>query len=165
MNPLWGILVVNIVALFVVPFLAYRYAHKNNLKMLKEKWITEVRNASAALVEACSRLYSANDSLYQSTSGPTILPDAERKSLQNRRDDAYAEVTGAHAKMRLLFKDGDGDFRGLESTISGLISKVDEPVTTGNLRHMDPNARLQAQGEYLKKVNNLLHRHWNEITT
>lgn len=157
MNPLWGILVVNIVALFGVPFLTYRYAHKNNLKILKEKWITEVRNASAELVDACFRLYYANDSLYQSTSGLTVLPDAERRPLQKRRDDAYAEVAGAHAKMKLLFKDGDEDFKGVEPAILGLISKVDEPVTKGNLLYMDSSGRDQAQNEYLNRLVRRIH--------
>lgn len=32
LNPTWLILAVNVIAAFLVPFLTYKYSHKNNIK-------------------------------------------------------------------------------------------------------------------------------------
>jgi hypothetical protein len=164
MNPLWAILAVNLLALFVVPFLTYHFAHKNNLKILKEKWISELRNAATELIEACEKLYSANDSLCSSTSGGNILPDNLRKDLDKRIAEAQAHVTSAKAKIKLLFKDGDDAYQELENSIQNVISSVNEPSTMGDILYIETKKKNIAQEEYLVKVNTLLGRYWDEIS-
>ena len=143
MNPLWAILVVNLIALFAVPFLTYRYAHKNNLKILKEKWISELRSASTDFIEACERLYYANDVLYGSTSGANVIPDDIRKMLQQRREEAQALVTSADAKIRLLFKEDDKSYIDMKSSIDNLIESVDKPSKSGELLHIDVSKKTK----------------------
>ncbi len=164
MDPLWLILVVNVIALFAVPFLTYHFAHKNNLNILKERWICELRNAATELVEACEKLYSANDTLYSSISGSKIITEELRKELQKYRDEAQTHVTGANTKLRLLFKDGDESYLEMEKSIKNFLSSVDEFTKTGDMIHMKIERKNTAQQEYLLKINILLHQRWNEIT-
>ncbi len=164
MNPLWAILVVNVIALFGMPFLTHRYAHKNNLKILKEKWICELRNAITELIEACAKLYHVNATFYSSIIGGNILPDDLLKILQKHRDDAYAHVTSSNAKIQLLFKDGDKSYEELEDSIKNLISSADRPTGEENMQYMDSEKRDSAQREFLVKANRLLHQCWNDIT-
>ena len=163
-NPLWLILVVNALALFLVPFLTYQYAHRNNLRVLKEKWLSEFRAASASYVGACSKLYYANDTRYQKCSHPNTPSDAERTEYIKRCEEAQAEVTSARARIRLLFKEDDSDFSQLEPLIEKLKSSVDTPAQNGAQYHMKPKPWNDAQGEFLKAANKHLESQWSQIT-
>lgn len=164
MNPLWAILAVNILALFLVPYLTYRYSHENNLKVLKEKWISSLREAAASVIEVSDNLYQANDVLYQSTGSGNVLDEELRKALQKRKHEAQASFAGVEARVRLLFKNGDVDFEGLKSLMDGLAKAVDKPTKVGDILHIDTERKNEAQTEFLNGVNDILHRHWNEIS-
>src|SRR5687768_6655044 len=96
-NPVWLILAVNVVAAFLVPFLTYKYAHKNNLKTLRERWIAEFRASTAGYVEACSALYYANDSRYQKLSVSNVPSEADRSAHIKRSEEGQSKVTAAWA--------------------------------------------------------------------
>ncbi len=147
-----------------MPFLTYRYAHKNNLKILKEKWISELRNAATEFVEACEKLYSAHDSLCRNTSGGNTLPNDIHKDLLKRIDEAQAHVISADAKIKLLFKDGDDVYQELENSIHNVISSVNASSKMGDMLYIDVQKKNEAQKEYLAKVNALLGRYWDEIS-
>jgi hypothetical protein len=164
LNPMWFILGVNVIAAFLVPFLTYRYAHKNNLRTLQEKWISEFRGATSSYVEACSNLYYANDTRYQKLSSPNTPTDADRTALIKRCEEAQSKITAASAKIRLLFKNNDNDFKRLEPLLENLRQSVDKPVKSGDQFHMKPKPQDEAQEAYLKECHAILTTGWDKIT-
>ncbi len=164
MEPLWAILIVNLVALFIVPFFTYWYNHKNNLKILKEKWICELRDTAIEYFNASENLYYANDNFYRRTSTPvTVMPDVQDE-LQRRREEAQGLVTATSAKIKLLFKKNDSSYVELSKKIDDVLRFVDNPTTEGNLKYIDIDKKNIAQNDYLEQVNQLLHRCWDEIS-
>lgn len=163
-NPMWLILAVNVIAAFLVPFLTYRYAHKNNIKILREKWISDFRGSSSTYVEACSNLYYANDTRYQKLSAPNTLSDAERTGYIKRCEEAQSKVTAARAKIRLLFKNGDSDFIRLEPLLEKLKESVDQPKKNGSQLHMEPSIWNSSQDALLTECNIILAAEWSKIT-
>lgn len=162
-NPMWLILAVNIIAVILVPFLTYKYAHKNNIKTLREKWISEFRGATSAYVEACSSLYYANDSRYQKLSYPNTPSDADRTQYIRRCEEAQSKVEAAWAKIRLLFKHGDADFARLEPLLANFRKGVDQPANDSAQFHMEPKPWREAQDAFLKESNAVLGAEWAKI--
>lgn len=163
-NPMWFILAVNVIAAFLVPFLTYRYAHKNNVKTLREKWLSELRAAVAAYIEATSNLFYANDIRYQKLSSTTQMSDMERSQYIRRSEEAQAKVSSAWTRIRLLFKDGDSEFQRLEPLLEDLRKSVDEPSRTVAGIGMDPGTWTSAQDAFLKESNLVLTSVWATIT-
>lgn len=164
LNPMWFVLAVNVIAAFLIPFLTYRYAHKNNLKTLAEKWISEFRTASASYVAACDELYYANDNRYQKLSPPNSPIEADRVAYIKRCEEAQSKVTGARAKIRLLFKEGDAAFNKIQPSMEELMKSSDEPVTSTSPWHMDTSRRNKAQHNFLEVCNVVLTEEWGKIS-
>ena len=57
-NPLWFILIINLLSLLLILY----FTHKNNIKLLNEKWLSNVRDALANLVGSCEALFLAKQS-------------------------------------------------------------------------------------------------------
>lgn len=162
-NPTWLILVVNVIAVLLVPFITYRYAHRNNLKTLRERWVSEFRTSTSSYVQACSDLYYANDMRYQKLSLPNTPADSERTSYIKRCDEAQSKVSAAWAKIRLLFKEGDKDFMRLEPLVKTLKDSVDKPAKIGDAFHMEPKLWNDSQDAFLKESNAILTAEWTKI--
>lgn len=163
-NPIWLILAVNVIAAFLVPFLTYRYAHKNNLKMLQEKWISELRGATSYYVEACSNLYYANDVRYQKLSHTNTPTDADRTVYIKRCEEAQSKVTAALANIRLLFKNNDKHYKKLGPLLENLNKTVNTPAKNGAQFHMELKPWNDALDAYLIECNTILSDEWAKIT-
>lgn len=165
MNPTWAIVIVNTIAVFAVPFFTYRYAHKNNLKILKEKWLSNVRDATSNLVGSCNKLYYANSTRYERANNKDPLLASEMKLLLRRSEDAQAEVTAASVKLRLLFKEGSTVFNPIKDKISEIISSLDNPIHDEGLIRIDSAKWYRTQDEFLKSINILLQTEWESISS
>ena len=163
-NPMWFILAVNVIAAFLVPFLTYRYTHKNNVKTLREKWMSELRSAVSAYIESTTNLYYANDTRYQKLTSMSHTVDSERGQYIKRSEEAQAKVTAAWTRIRLMFKDGDADFVRLEPLLEALRKSVDEPKKTDFGIVMDHKSWVSAQDLFLKESNSILASVWTKIT-
>jgi len=164
-NPVWLILFVNVVAAFLVPFLTYRYAHKNNLKILREKWISEFRSSTAAYLEACLNFYYANDVRCRKFVFGNELSESERAGHERRCEEGQSRVTAASSKIRLLFKKGDADFIRLEPLLEAFRKSIDELTQAESLCYMDPKPRNDAQDAFLKECNSILSVEWSKIAS
>lgn len=166
MSPLWLLVVINIVALFVAPCLTYRYAHRNNLKLLKEGWVARVREAAVRLLRASEDLFHTNSDIYANSSVQSAVAQEQRKELDRRRTVAQCDFYAARCQMRLLFKKGHEKWPALEEAIKALQTGVDDPVAYGNGEHlhMESRPRLDAQNRFVEHINDLLHEYWNEVT-
>lgn len=162
-NPLWLILIVNFAALFAVPFFTYVYSHINNLKVLKEKWLSHIRDVGIDLLEISERMYKLNDRQYsmiraQQDSEPLL--SETKQSLQ----EAQSQFTAKWNKMRLLFKEGDPEYDTLDKFIDDMKKASDEPVSLEtNEPRMDRDKKIEADEEYLRALNDLLYRKWQDV--
>ena len=107
-NPVWLVAFVNFIALLLAPYLTYKYVHKNNLKLLREKWIAQVREATVRLLRASEGVYRANLELYNRLQpAAPAMPPGERQNLDERLAVAQGDFYAARCELRLLFKNGD----------------------------------------------------------
>jgi len=151
-------------------FSTYYLTHRNNFKVLREKWITEVRNASCELMAGCEKLFDKNTNRYiteNSRSRGQNISDSENQLYLNSLNscaDAKAQVNIPYYKTKLLFKNGDTTFNELDKKIKKLIESSETPKQHGNSSIMDRKTYELAQQDYNNTVNALLNKHWNEIT-
>lgn len=144
-------------------FATYYLTHMNNFKVLREKWIKELRDASCDIIEAYERLYYARDWQWELAASVNATDEAKNRAIRNS-EDAQAHALAAWTKLRLLFKEGDKDYEAVKPKLDVLHNSADSAeMIEGRLR-MNPATRKKAQDEYIKEINVLLHRHWNEIS-
>ena len=134
------------------------------MKVLKEKWLSNLRDTSSSLVGACDKLYYANDARYQGTANRVGVLDTERKALQRRSEEAQAEVTAECAKLRLLFKDGSKSYSRINGEVTTLVSSVDKPKNSGGSFYMDTSLWQSAQSSFLAVVNDVIQTEWQKLS-
>ncbi|WP_026600336.1 hypothetical protein [Methylomonas sp. 11b] len=158
MNPL-AYLTISITAVFATYFLS----HRNNLKVLGEKRVTEIRNASCDLIEACQKLYYANDTRYNQLHIPPVgtVTNEVRLEILKQCEHYQAHVVSSASKLRLLFKSDDKDYNNLELLIVKLIEGCDLKDFNNGMNIQNRNS---AENELLDFLRDLLDRYWNEIS-
>ena len=146
-------------------FSTYYLTHMNNFKVLREKWISELRNASCDLIEAYEKLYYANSTRYEKTTPNITISNEERIMLIKACEDAQAHVTAATTKLQFLFKKDDVEYKAILDAIKPLHSSSDKPENIGNATfRMNSKNRIKPQSDYIETVNIILYKHWNEIS-
>lgn len=169
-NPLWFILAVNVFALFAVPYLSFIYSHVSNLKTLKEKWITNVRETAISILEASEKLFRENEQLYTLVSNnPTeadkIALNEERMEVARRAIRSIQSEFYAHrSKLRLLFQEGDKEFSRIDELVEALKHGADKP-SRGDDDVLNVSRRMKNPSDeaYVTAINEFLHAEWDKV--
>ena len=169
-NPLWFILLVNVFALFAVPYLSFIYSHVSNLKTLKEKWITNVRDAAISILEASEKLFRENEQLYtlinnKPSGNDQIALNEERMEVARREiRNIQSEFFAHRSKLRLLFQEDDQDFSKIDKLVEKLKEAADKPGKgEDGVLNVLRKRKNPADENYVTEFNKYLHAQWDTV--
>lgn len=152
-EPLWYILFVNI----LVPYFAYLFAHKNNMRLMKERWLASFREEVSFLISCVEEQSELSFKVYKEKDH--ISPDLEeaRVKLKNK-------MSAAKIKIELLYQQEN------ISDLNDFIYEIGELFEAANVTLNDDNEVLyvhahypMAQRKFMLFINGLAKKYSEQI--
>ena len=159
-NPLYFILIVNIVSLIFLPWYTSRFNHKNSLNILKEKWIDNLRTHCSKLVEKCEKHYQSKQNYLEIKRGKA---NEDLSLLTQKVTEAMSEITGCRQQIRFLFRQDDSDYDQIARLIQELVDSVDQITNPEGILQLDSQRWDKSRKSFSEGVNVLLKKKWDEI--
>lgn len=161
MNPLWFLVAINILALFLAPYLTYRYAHTNNLKVIREKWTSELRSVAEKAVLISEQIYRSSDDLYAAIANKDL---AAQNAARLERNHYYSKYSALRSRCSLLFGASDSRLATIENSLNSLqVAAEDHSTNASGIVTMNRQGKDSENIAFTKYVNEIIQPEWEEL--
>ncbi|MFT7389414.1 MAG: hypothetical protein ACI8VC_002681 [Candidatus Endobugula sp.] len=152
-EPLWYILIANI----LIPYLTYLFAHKNNVRLMKERWLSSFREEVSFLVSCVEENSELSFKIYKDRENISLKLEEEKVKLRNK-------MLASKIKIELLYQQEN------ISDLKKFISEVSVIFEAANVSLNDQNEVIYvhvnypaAQEKFLIFVRDLTKKYYSKI--
>jgi hypothetical protein len=161
MNPLWFIVAINILALFLAPYLTYRYSHTNNLKVIREKWISELRDIAEKAVLISEQMYRSSDDLYAAIANKDL---AAQNAARLERNHYYSKYSALKSKCFLLFGTNDNRLATIDNSLNSLqVAAENYSTNASGTVTMNRQGKNSGNIAFTQSVNEIIQPEWEAL--
>lgn len=145
-NPAW----ITLAASLYVPYLVARLAHKNNLRLMQERWLGSFRSEISELVANCEKRYHLAASL------------ASESGAENQLRGIDIDIMRCKVRIRMLFLE---EHRTERKRFVDLVHGLASACGSVNQEHLASNLHdyYVVEQSLIEQVELLIERHVSEM--